>query len=117
MMAGGALASFILLFATCGAYAFDPEDVKKLKTTNKCVDCDLTKANLSRMNLRQANLSGANLTGANLSRADLSNSWLMVTNLTKANLTGANLSGATLDGATWIDGTACRDGSMGKCAR
>ena len=55
-----------------GASAFDPEDIQKLKDTNECVGCDLSRANMREATLSSANLSEANLTGANLTGADLS---------------------------------------------
>ena len=52
-----------------GAYAFDPDDLQKLKDTNTCrPECDLTEANL-----RGADLSGANLTGTYMNGAILCN--------------------------------------------
>ena len=59
------------------ASAFDPDDVQKLKDTNKCVGCDLSGADLSNANLdetylRRANLMGADLCGAYLKYAKLS---------------------------------------------
>ena len=59
--------------------AFDEDDLKKLKATNECLKCDL-----SRVNLKGAYLYAANLTGA----------WLSGVNLTDANLTGADLTDA-----------------------
>ena len=84
------------MFAS-SASAFDPEDLQKLKDTNECVECDLSKANLPPVTL----LLGANLTGANL---------------TDANLTGANLTSALLQYATMNDAILCNttmpDGSV-----
>ncbi len=53
-----------------------------LLTTNSCVGCDLTRANLRNAHLTDANLTNADLTGANLTGANLRG-----TNLTDANLT------------------------------
>ena len=53
----------VTLVAT-SASAFDPVHLKRLKETNECVGCELSKANL-----RFADLSGANLSGADLSLA------------------------------------------------
>ena len=33
-----------------GAFAFDPDDLQKLKDTGDCVKCDLSGANLMRAN-------------------------------------------------------------------
>ena len=41
----------------------NPEDLKKLKKTNKCQECDLSGADLESANLTGANLEGANLDG------------------------------------------------------
>ena len=46
-----------------GAFAFDPDDLQKLKDTGDCMKCDLRTANLKRANLEGANLYDANLKG------------------------------------------------------
>jgi hypothetical protein len=51
--------------------AFKPEDLKRLKETDRCLKCDLSDANLRHANLYLANLADANLWGANLADADL----------------------------------------------
>ena len=70
---------FSIFFLSGEMFAYKESDLKKLKDTNECIGCDLSKANLK----------GANLKGANLSGTDLS----------YANLNGANLSGAIMEGA------------------
>jgi uncharacterized protein YjbI with pentapeptide repeats len=40
--------------------AFDPEHLKKLKKTNACPRCDLSRANLEGANLEGATMKGAN---------------------------------------------------------
>ena len=50
--------------------AFDPADLKKLRETNECVSCDLSKADLFNDELTNANLIGANLTNTNLNGAN-----------------------------------------------
>ena len=52
------------------ASAFDPDDLRKLKNTNICTECDLSGADLWDANLRSANLYEANLDGANLKEVD-----------------------------------------------
>jgi uncharacterized protein YjbI with pentapeptide repeats len=37
--------------------------------------------------------------------------------LTEANLTNAKLMGARLDDAKWMDGTRCKEGSIGECKK
>ena len=49
--------------------AFDPDDLRKLKDTDFCQECDLALADLKGANLNGADLSGANLKDANLSYA------------------------------------------------
>jgi uncharacterized protein YjbI with pentapeptide repeats len=51
--------------------AYDKTDLKKVKATRDCSDCDLNSAFLSR-----ADLNGANLRKAKLSDADLSDASL-----------------------------------------
>ena len=53
------LAIALILPLSVGAY--DPEHLKRLKQTKKCVVCDL----------RDANLLGTHLKGAKLQKADL----------------------------------------------
>ena len=66
------LAIAATMFAS-SASAFDPGDLQKLLHTNKCVECDLSEANLWGATIRGANLSGANLYGAELREAILCN--------------------------------------------
>ena len=91
------------------AFAVDPADLQKLKDTNKCVECDLSGADLMEANLSGADLSGAklmstklmiaNLRGADLIDADLEGAKLMGAYLGDANLVLANLEGAGLKDA------------------
>lgn len=54
-----------LLFTVASPlFAFDEDDLQKLRKTNKCERCDLSDAHLPGANLRGANLEGANLSGA-----------------------------------------------------
>ncbi|MGA2224077.1 MAG: pentapeptide repeat-containing protein [Syntrophobacteraceae bacterium] len=129
----------VLLMGNAG-YAFDPNDLYTLQTTNMCPRCDLSGAdltglagqvtdlqmsnlsganlngvNLSNTDIDGANLSGANLSYANLTQADMCTSNLSGANLTGATVTGTYLDGATLDNATWVDGQPCQPGSVTQC--
>ena len=94
-------AAVVVTLLASSALAFDPEDLKKLKETNECVECDISGADLVRANLKGANLMGANLKeailvridliGANLAGANLEDANLWIGYLWKANLDGANL--------------------------
>lgn len=85
------LMSFMSIFSPNNAYAFDPNDLKKLKETGTCVGCDLSGADLTGADLQGAiNLMQADLTGA-----DLRGVMLIGANLTEADLRGANLSAKT----------------------
>ncbi|MBD1881572.1 DUF928 domain-containing protein [Coleofasciculus sp. FACHB-T130] len=86
----------VLWFAT-PVRAENPEHLKRLLETNKCLNCDLSGANLMGARLVAADLRGANLSGANLSGADLSGA-----NLTNANLTRVNLNLAKLTGVIGV---------------
>ena len=54
----------VLLMATGAGYAFDGNDVLKVKTTKRCRSCDLYAADLAGANLAGADLNGANLAAA-----------------------------------------------------
>ncbi len=70
------------------------ENIDSLVMTNKCVDCNLTGADLNRLNLSGADLRGADLSNATFYLADLSDA-----NLSGAILTGTQFGGADLAGA------------------
>ena len=109
-----------LLFASFPSkvFAFNQKDLGKLKSTNICKKCDLSRADLSGANLRhadlsEANLSEANLRGANLNRAeldraDLRHSNMRGTELNGANLRHTNLRGTDLSGASLIEADLTR---------
>ena len=88
-----------------GAFAFDPDDLKKLKDTGDCVDCDLKFANLRGANLKGANLEGSTLMSANLIRANLKGANLEGVNLYGANLSNARMKGVILCNTTMPDGS------------
>mgnify|MGYP003121719385 FL=1 len=92
------------MFAS-SASAFDPDDLQKLKDTNKCADCDLSGADLSVAYLSRANLEGANLSGANLRGADLGGA-----DLRSAVLASAYMNGAILCNTTMPDGSVIYSG-------
>ncbi|MBP7528373.1 MAG: pentapeptide repeat-containing protein [Syntrophorhabdaceae bacterium] len=99
-----------------GVFGFNPQDVQKLNSTNKCNKCDLSQANLAGIDFYGAELSGANLSGANL-KGTLFND----ADLKGANLKGASVDketsfvGAKLSDAIWMDGTKCKSGQIGRC--
>jgi len=78
---------------------------------------NLSKANLSYSDLTNAKLVGAILANADLSNSNLTNADLSYANLKGAKLGGANLKGAKLERTIWIDGTICRQGSVGFCRK
>ena len=96
----------LILSLTCltgNSFGFSENDLQKLKSEKKCVNCDLSRAflvdkDLSEANLTEANLTGADLTNANLTDANLSRANLTEANLMNVNFTGANLTEAVLDG-------------------
>ena len=103
------LAIAISIFAS-NASAFDPEDLQKLKDTNKCVKCDLTEADLQGAELEDASLYGANLSQATLENANLSNADLVEANLRNANLTYTRMYGAILCNTTMPNGSIIYSG-------
>ena len=98
-------------FMASGALALDPADLKKLKETGECMECDLSAAGLSRTRLRSAKLKGADLRRANMSGADLFIADLSGADLSGANLSGANLNGTFMNGAILCN-TTMPDGSV-----
>jgi len=90
---------FIAAAPACG---FNPADMERLKTTNQCPGCDLSKANLADAKLAGANLSRAKLFEANLKDADLQGANCAGIDLYVANLSGANLSSANMKGARGV---------------
>ncbi len=87
------------------AIAYDRHDYDRLMKTGDCVGCDLSSIKINNMDL-----SGSDLRGANLNNAQMQG-----TNLFKADLFGTILSGANLSYAHWIDGSTCKDKSIGYC--
>ena len=93
------------------ASAFDPVHFKRLKETNECVGCELSKANLFKADLTNAKLSYANLSEANLVGANLRGAVLRFADLSGANLSGADITRTLMNGATFCN-TTMPDGSV-----
>jgi len=110
------LMGFVVLLGIQQAQAFDREDLKRLKETNKCVNCDLSRTQFIGANLEGANLRGANLVGAIIQKANLRGANLENANLQGANLYGTNLRGANLENANLqqanIDRTSLEDANL-----
>ena len=79
----------VLLLGMQQAQAFDPLDLKRLKETKKCNDCNLSGVNLTNANLKGANFKGANLRGAKFQRANLMGAKLDPEGVKIAKATGA----------------------------
>ena len=80
------------------------ENVEVLLSTNRCVFCDLSGANLAGADLMGArlflsNLTGANLIGTNLMGADIRFATLVNANLNSANLIEAEFDSSDMMGA------------------
>lgn len=114
-IAAGA-AVFLCLLAV--ARAQNPDNVKQLKETRKCVACDLREAQLDGFNLELGDLRDSDLRLASLYTANLRGADLTGADLTGTNLSGANLEhtkGANLTGAVTNERTTCPNGSKGPC--
>ena len=71
---------FAVLFIAAllvGGSAAQADDtmVKRLKTLNTCLGCDLTGADLAEVHLEYVNLKGANLAGADLTGVNLKDAY------------------------------------------
>ena len=84
------LLTFYILFFAYSVFAFDENDLIKLKETGNCSNCNLQNADLGGMNLRGANLEGSSLKGSILIGTDLSYSNLKGANLTSAFIRSTN---------------------------
>ena len=91
-----------MIFGIGSASAYDPSHLNRFYQEGMCIGCNLIGAYFQGQDLTDKNLAGANLSYANLQGAILNNT---------------NLAGANLSGATWVDGTVCREGSIGYCLR
>lgn len=84
------------------------ENVRKLRSSRQCRQCNLNGADLrnyslDEVDLQWANLSEALLNGVDLTRANLQDAILFKADLQDANLSDANLSGANLEEANLSD--------------
>ena len=71
---------FAVLFVAAllvGGFAAQADDtmVKRLKTLNACLGCDLTGADLAEVHLEYVNLKGANFAGADLTGVNLKDAY------------------------------------------
>ncbi len=74
-------------------------NIRILKDTGNCPQCDLSGADLSRLDLAGANLAGADLSRSKLALTNLSDSNLQGANLRETNFSGADLANTDLRGA------------------
>lgn len=84
------------------------ENVRKLRNSRQCRQCNLSGADLRNyslgdVDLQWANLSGALLNGVDFKGANLQDTILFQAELQNANLSDANLSGANLEQANLAD--------------
>ena len=95
-------AAAVLLLGSTEGYAFDAEDLEKLKSTGSCPHCDLQSADLrgaflgefKQSHLELANLRRNDLEGANLQGADLRKAYLFGAKLDSDDLAMAKGQGA-----------------------
>lgn len=78
------------------SYAYNANDLQKLRNTGSCQNCDLSNADLSNINLTKANLYGANLTNANLTNAKIIDSDLRSVTFTGATINNTNVYGTQI---------------------
>ena len=99
------LLTFYILFFSYSVFAFDENDLIKLKETGNCLNCNLKNADLGGMNLRGANLEGSSLKGSILIGTDLSYSNLKGANLTSTFIRSTNFCNSIMpEGNVSIDG-------------
>ncbi|MBU3916705.1 pentapeptide repeat-containing protein [bacterium] len=82
---------FLLCLPFQQTWAFDKNDLAKLRKTKQCSSGTFSSCDLENASLKGLDLSNADLKGANLKNATIEN-----TNLAGANLEGADLTGAKL---------------------
>jgi len=90
-------------------------DLEKLLKTNRCMECNLSRADLSGKNLKGAHLERANLAGANLYKATLEKANLKETDLAGANLEKTDLEDADLYKAN-LSGANCKEANFTNAA-
>ena len=99
-----------LLFKPFFSFAFDENDLIKLKQTGTCLNCNLQNADLGGMNLKGANLEGSSLKGSILIGTDLSYSNLIGVNLTSAFIRSTNFCNSVMpEGNISIDGCSNKE--------
>ncbi len=67
---GSKIVIALCFFATT-VYGFNPDDLERVKKTNRCEGCDLSGADFSKFALNDAELSGAKMASVKMSGADL----------------------------------------------
>ena len=89
----------------------DHHDLVKLLSTNICISCNLSHADLAYSHLYGADISESKLSDAVLINSTLTNANLKDADLTNANLSGADLKGVNFMGAT-LDGTNFKNADL-----
>ncbi len=102
-----ALIFFIFFCRTTMIKAYNDSEYARVFVTNKCIRCDLYKANFFGADLTNVDFSGSNLILANFQKSTLYN----------ANFSNTSIQGANFEGALWIDGSICQKGSYGRCIK
>ncbi len=82
----------------------NPNDIRQLRESKHCINCNLRGADLRGMDLRSTELRNADLRGADLRDADLRGAYLVGADLTAARLEGAHLASADLTDAIMPNG-------------
>ena len=117
--------TIFLFVASSLSFSYSETDVKKLKFTGVCEDCDFSGLvfskddfgeiveisfgkSISTIDLTDKNLNGSNFKGANLSNVNLSRSTLVRTNFEDANLSGAEIRSVNLSEANFKNANLSR---------
>jgi uncharacterized protein YjbI with pentapeptide repeats len=79
-------------------FSYDVKDLEKLKTTNVCIECDLTNANLSGYDFSKAKLTSSDLTNANISNSNFFNADFWGAKLINLNGSNSNFRKANFEG-------------------
>ena len=83
------------------------EELSTLKSTGKCIECNLSKADISEQKLRDANLGGTNLYKTNFTDSDLRDANFSDSNSQRANFEGADLRNADFSYANLSGASFC----------
>ena len=108
----------LLLGSFAAVQAENPEHVKQLRETKKCVGCDFNGADIQGASLQMADVASADFRNAKLYKVDFRGADLTGAMFTGADLSGADLrntKGADLVGAITNDKTRCPNGTAGPC--